>query len=1088
MLESPSPFFKLLKSPLQEQGISYGEIEGSLLSGFVLHDVNYHDQVKAKSVTVKVDLQQLEQRVLYIDDLVLTDVQIEENFLTSLIEANSTNEEENEQNTTLPFDRVVVNHLDLSLLDTSYDAYHVNHAKLTVNNLETDMKTEHKADVKFMLDSNVSQINMEASLKNENFKFLGTIEGERLFLSPFLREHNASLLTNPILDIKADGNLKNIDFTVDTKALDLKYQHYKVYTKVLASTGNYDLINNALKIKLKSKIESDIANLETKSDVKVKIDDVNNSLKFDIYAKLEPKESLLNEKLLIEQLAAQNIEINSLPLLTVVAKGDMKKVDFKTDIKGFKAIQNELSFLLKELSLKGYTKPLEGDTVADIALIFDSSAAKGELSANTKLNFNKLEETLYFDVESSLSAYASYLNPLLKESNISLEGDTLVNLKSSGSLNKLKINLDAVSTINTENISSKVKLNTEDIFLDLKEELVYGGLSLSSNANNLALNIESKFSGNYMKPEDLVSSSTVNISKFDAFSVNLSELLPLKLSVNTEAAGAKVKLDAKKLQVLASTSDYDSIEFSINSERIYPAKLVEVPSELKDKFVEVDLKGKATLSTQYFSLKGILASNKNFKANINAYSQAEGLDVNVFTKHFKLNAKGDLKNKDIKATVNIDSLTKVQKEFQLLYPFNAVDVEGALRLDASLKGEKVSGTLTSSKLKLEGFNIEQLAVDADYSGTLLSINKLNFKTTGFKEKGLNKDFYLNEKGFVNLGEEKEVSLDMHPKISLKGKGTAENLKATFQIEDLFLGYPDYGTTRISCDIDYIQTGEKKKIIGGVFLDKMKISYESKFLDPSSDNDVVIIRKKDKKKKVESDSFLNDTFIDVTIYASDANYKTRDIDLSLDVNVKANKEFGKGLVMLGKIEQIEGRVEQAPKLFTVVDSNIVFQGGKEINPLLDLTVEHELPDVLITINIHGNAKRPKLTFTSDPTLPKKDILSYLLLGVSTAGLGEGKGSLGREAQLFIMNQAARDLAYEVELDRVFVKDDGTGEGYAVQVGKKIQDDTMFVIENSAEGNSFILEYDVSKNIKVEVGQHQKTVPSQSIDIYFRKKFK
>ncbi|HHD81651.1 MAG TPA: hypothetical protein ENK94_00480, partial [Campylobacterales bacterium] len=193
-------------------------------------------------------------------------------------------------------------------------------------------------------------------------------------------------------------------------------------------------------------------------------------------------------------------------------------------------------------------------------------------------------------------------------------------------------------------------------------------------------------------------------------------------------------------------------------------------------------------------------------------------------------------------------------------------------------------------------------------------------------------------------------------------------------------------------------------------------------------------------------------------------------------------------MLGKVENINGRVEQAPKLFTVVDSNIVFQGREEINPLLDLTVEHELPDILITISIHGNAKRPKLTFTSQPPLPKKDILSYLLLGVSTASLAEGKGSLGREAQLFIMNQAARDLAYEVELDRVFIKDDGTGEGYAVQVGKKVQEDTMFVIETSKEGNSYILEYDVSKDVKVEVGRHQKTVPSQSIDLYYRKRFK
>ena len=48
--------------------------------------------------------------------------------------------------------------------------------------------------------------------------------------------------------------------------------------------------------------------------------------------------------------------------------------------------------------------------------------------------------------------------------------------------------------------------------------------------------------------------------------------------------------------------------------------------------------------------------------------------------------------------------------------------------------------------------------------------------------------------------------------------------------------------------------------------------------------------------------------------------------------------------------------------------------------------------------------------------------------------------------------------------------------------------MAIIENSKEGNSFILEYEVNENIQVEVGQHQKTVPSQSIDLYFRKRFK
>jgi len=1088
ILESPSSLFKALEAPLKEQGIVYGGIEGSLLSGFVLHDVNYQNQIKAKSMALKLDLHQLENRVLYIDNLVVNEAQVDKDFLTSLIESNGSSETKNDENITLAFDKVIVNNLDLSLLNSSYDKYHVNHAHLVVNDLETDMKQAHKGQVRFVLDSNVSQMNLEASLKNEHFKLAGEIEGEHLFMQPFLTEHNATLLTNPSLEIRADGDLGNIDFTVDTNALDVQYQHYKIETKVLNAKGSYDVNKSLLTMDLKNSIHSNIATFDAKSNFQVKLDDVNNSLKLKLEAKLEPKEGLLNEKLLIEQLAANNIEITQLPLVNVSLKGDMKKLDFETDINGFKARQEKLDVFVKVLKIKGDTRPLKGNTSVSTLLDFDSTAAKANLMANTKLDFNKPAETFNFDVNSSLSAYENYLNPLLRESNISLEGDTLVNLQSSGTLDSVKVKLDALTTVEKENIRSKVTLKTKDIFVDLKKERVDGSLSLNSNAQNLALKVESDFSGNYRKPESLISHSTVDISKFNAFSVNLTELLPLKLKIETDGVGAKVDLNAQKLQLNANTSDYDQIDFRVKGEKIYPAKIVELPKELKNKFITLDLSGGAKISKEYFSLKGRVASNKEFRVNINASSQVDGLDVNIFTKHLKMKAQGDLKNRDIQATLNIDSLKKVQKEFQLLYPFTAVDVDGALEVDANLKGEEVSGKVRSSKLLFEKFNLEKVAINGDYNKDVLSIDTLNFETTGFKEEALNRKFYLNQKAFAKLGEEKEIFLDMHPKISLKGEGSGEDLTAVFQVEDLFLGYPAYGNTRLTCDIDYKQRGDKKKISGAVFLDKLKVFYESKFLDPSLDNDVVIISKKDKKKKETRDSFLEDTAIDLHIYADEANYKTRDIDLTLKVNVKAEKAFGKPLVMLGRVEEIKGRVEQAPKLFTVVNSNIVFQGRKEINPLLDLTVEHELPDILITINIHGNAKRPKLTFTSEPPLPKKDILSYLLLGVSTANLGKGESSLGREAQLFIMNQAARDLAYDVELDRVFVKDDGTGEGYAFQVGKKVQEDTMFVIENSKEGNSFILEYDVDKNIQVEVGQHQKTVPSQSIDLYFRKKFK
>jgi len=117
-------------------------------------------------------------------------------------------------------------------------------------------------------------------------------------------------------------------------------------------------------------------------------------------------------------------------------------------------------------------------------------------------------------------------------------------------------------------------------------------------------------------------------------------------------------------------------------------------------------------------------------------------------------------------------------------------------------------------------------------------------------------------------------------------------------------YPNYGNVILSTHINYEQNGEKKKIIGSVVLKDMKLFYESKFLDPANDSDMVVITKEDKKKK-EDNSFLENTYIDVSIDARDAQYRTKDIGLTFRVGIKAKKEFGQNLGMLGKIHEMNG---------------------------------------------------------------------------------------------------------------------------------------------------------------------------------------
>jgi len=1306
IIESPATVLNLLKEPLKEQGITYGTIKGGLLSGFVLQDVTYKSDFKAKEVALKVDLEKLTDRVLVIDNLVLKDAQIDRTFLTSIIESNTTDENKSEEgNITLPFDLVIIKNADISIVNTGYESYYINSAKLHVQNLKSDMKTKHQGEVTFALDSNITKVNMALFIKDNNYDIDGNIEGERRFLNSFSEDYNLSFLGNPKLKLKANGNLKFVKYDLRVEALELKQNAYIVKSKKLNSFGSFNLEENLSINTLNAELSGNVAHLNLNAITTVDLDDINQTLQFDIESKVTPYRTFIPA-----QLSEQNITIKKIPTMQIMAKGDMNKVVFDTNIEGLKASQNGISLNLKKLKIDGSTKPLEGDLDTKIFSDFDSSLAKGRVDGSVKLNYKDINNTLNFDIKSlfhthgkglnlflkdtnlsiigeskiainakgdmkqvdfttdvnnfrakqnsikldvnklslkgftqpikgdtkvnlltqfnsslvdgrvdggvrlnykdinntlkfniksslntngeglskllkdtnvtiqgkshikisakgdmqqvnfstyvnnfrgkqnrikfdmnrlALTGYTqplkgnshvkllskfsssiadgtfdgnaslnfkniesslkfgaktdikiheSYINPLLKDANVTLRGDSAIGLTAKGSLDRVVVQMNAKSKIFAENILSAVTLETTPITLNLKSHQVKGSLKLNSNAKNIALNLKSSFNGDYTKPKSIEAKNSLKLNSFNAFGINLSSFVPFNLQVDNDKNGAIINLDSKKLELHAKTTDYDNIVFKIKSEKIYPSTIMELPEELKGKFVKLKLDGNATISNMYLYLKGGVESNRRFKFFIDVRNREKGLYAKMYTKHLKIKAVGDIKKRDVSLLVKIDSITKLQEELQAIYPFEITPINGSIKLKAHLKGEEVFASIKSPKIKFEDFNIEKINIDAHYKDELITLNKFAFNTTKFSDSKLNKKFYLNKKGEIHLGKRKDISIDMHPNILVDVKGTEENLKGSFTLESLPLGHPKYGTVLLSSQINYEQIGKKKKIIGGISLEKLKLFYEAKFLDPAQDSDVVIITKKDKLNKKKSDNFLEDTYIDLAIYAPDAKYKTRDIDLMFTVDVKAKKEFGKNLGMLGKVRDINGRVEQAPKVFQVIDSNIVFRGTKEINPLLDILVQYELPDVLISINIHGDANRPKLDFSSEPQMPKKDILSYLLLGVSTAALSEGKGNLGREAELFIMNQAARDFAYEVELDRVLIKDDGTGEGYAVQVGKKIDDKTMFIIENSKEGNSFILEYEVNKNIKLEVGQHQKTIPSQSIDIFFRKRFR
>jgi hypothetical protein len=803
---------------------------------------------------------------------------------------------------------------------------------------------------------------------------------------------------------------------------------------------------------------------------------------FKVEGKLEGEQLFLNKILMQNE-----IEVETNPHLLFSANGDINQSTIHCDFTGLKAKQGAFWTEIKRLQLDADVIPKKGDVKLNFFSTLNSFVADGNIGGDIHFNFNDLNETLFLALESEMEVDSTYVNGFVKEHNVTLLEKVPLHMHLKGNMRALDVNLNTSSKLKVHGVISNLKLQTDTLHFDLPKKYLSGAFHLDGVGEMLEFRLKSDLAGDYTQPELLNVDAQLSLLNFNAFGTDLSTLTPIQIGLQKHEKMLNIDFDSERLKLSTQSNDLDKFTFNLESDELHPSKIMKVPEPLDGKYFSSNLVGFLTLSKEFIKLDGKISSSEDFGLNIAIENGLNGLDAKVSTDHLTLLVKGDIQQRDFDFNLKIDSLKKLQKEVEKVYAFEAVPIDGEVVLSGKLEGENLHVKLNSNKLMHEAFNINELKIDAYYEKDLLSVDRLEFILADKNNQNVEQKFYLTKTAKLSLGQKREINLEMYPKISLHGTGTDSSFKATLQLDALKLEHPSYGVTHLSCDIDYMEKDSKIKVLGGVFLDKLKIFYESKFLDPSHDRDIIILKNKPQKKDA-NDTFLNNVEMDLKVYSEDAQYETPDIDLTFTVNLDIDKQLRENIRILGRIEEIEGEVEQAPKLFKIEESNIVFTGAKEINPLLDLRIQYELPDVLIMIDIRGNAKRPKLIFSSEPSLPKKDILSYLLLGVSTANMTEGEGSLSREAELFIMNQAARDLAHDVDLDRVLIKDDGTGEGYNLQIGKKMSDETMFIIEKNREGNSFILEYDIDKNMKVEVGQHQKVIPSQSIDFYYRKKFK
>lgn len=186
---------------------------------------------------------------------------------------------------------------------------------------------------------------------------------------------------------------------------------------------------------------------------------------------------------------------------------------------------------------------------------------------------------------------------------------------------------------------------------------------------------------------------------------------------------------------------------------------------------------------------------------------------------------------------------------------------------------------------------------------------------------------------------------------------------------------------------------------------------------------------------------------------------------------------------GAIRIVKGQLDFFGKNFNLARGEVTFHGSTPPVPMLDIEAKTEAGDITASILVSGSAARPSIDFTSDPAVPRDEILARVLFGQSVSSLtppqalqlAQAVATLSGAGGSLDFLGATRKLA---GLDYLGVKSSGQSLGQStVAAGKYVADGVYVEASQGLAGTSgaVSVEVDVTKNITIEskIGLDAKT---------------
>jgi translocation and assembly module TamB len=191
---------------------------------------------------------------------------------------------------------------------------------------------------------------------------------------------------------------------------------------------------------------------------------------------------------------------------------------------------------------------------------------------------------------------------------------------------------------------------------------------------------------------------------------------------------------------------------------------------------------------------------------------------------------------------------------------------------------------------------------------------------------------------------------------------------------------------------------------------------------------------------------------------------------------------------GAVTRVRGWLDFLGREFRLQRGEIAFDGGREIDPRIDIALEHERPDILGRIAVRGRASDPQIAFESRPSLPESEVLPRVIFGQPRQSLTAGEAiqlATGVATLLSGGEGLLGGVRSATGLDVLSV--DTSGESAAVRAGRNVAEGVFVGVRQPVDGGAAAVEVEVELRDNVTVDARTSSEEGTSLGLNWKYDF-